>query len=185
MSNPLQQVSSFGKGIGFGLLLATAFVAGAAFTSGEQPGVVQGTEFRLVDKNGQERAKWAMEGDAVELFMTDRKGRARLAIRVDDAPVIKFWGEQGQNAIILTQEEARGTWLELCDQGGSARIDLKATKAEAGGRLYDAEGAARIYATCDAEGAVQLNLADEDGKVMWVQENKPKSKPKPQPDPTK
>jgi hypothetical protein len=161
--------SAFAKGVLFASTLWAAFLAGGASREhGAPPGTIEGTTFRLVDQNGIARGAWTVHDNTVDLSLLDTKGRVRTAITVDDHPVIKFLGEGGDDGVIISQHQARGSGLALFDQLGKARIQLAANKALTTAALMDGDGRTRLGGFCDVIGNADIALQDAQGKALWA-----------------
>jgi hypothetical protein len=170
------QVSTFGKGMIAGGLGIAAVASGLGASGTEPPGVFVGTAFKLVDNEGKVRGSWDLDKGEAALEMTDTKGRTRVGIVVKDEPIIKLWGEKGQNSVLISQDEKTGSWILMFDQDGNERIHLQAAKGITKGNILDANGHSRINAICDPDGVVVLNVEDGNEKSVWGTGSNPAQK---------
>jgi len=157
-----------------GLALLGAFGAGAGMTSADAPpGAIKATEFAIVDKDGNVRGRWGMRDGGVEISLIDTKGRTRIGLRVDDHPLIKLWGEQGENGVLLSQDARTGTWFSMSDQTGSSRLLMQGGTELTSFAMRDTAGKVRVYTFCEPDGRVKLQVKDDKEQTIWSAEPRP------------
>jgi hypothetical protein len=112
----------------------------------QQPTVVTGTEFRLVDSSGMTRAVLAMEKGNPVLRFLSQEGKFRAAVGLQDyGPYLFFARNNGKP----------GTSIGV-GPGGPAMA------------FGDSAGYPRIIVTVDTTGAPKIALRDTPGHTTWT-----------------
>jgi hypothetical protein len=124
-------------------LLATSH-AGAQ--SVPKPGVVTGSEFRLVDTSGITRAKLMME---------------------DGNPVLRFLNEQGKSRAVIGLQ-AYGPILSFVRENGWQGTSLGVSKSVSSLAFADTAGRVRIGIHVDSTGAPMTTFSDTHGHTVWT-----------------
>ena len=124
-------------------LLATS-CAGAK--SAPKPGVVTGSEFRLVDSSGVTRAVLAMESGN---------------------PVLRFLSEQGKPRAMVGLTQF-GPVLSFARENGRPGISLGVSRSVSSMALGDSAGHPRIMLVVDSTGMPTITLRDTTGHTAWT-----------------
>lgn len=128
--------------VGIGLLAASR--AGAQSTP--KPGVVAGTEFRLVDSAGITRAKLMMESGNPILRFLNEDGKPRAAIGLQTfGPILAFLRDNGR-------------------PGASLGVARNVSSMAFG----DTASHVRIMLVVDSAGAPTIALRDTSGHTVWT-----------------
>jgi hypothetical protein len=110
-----------------------------------KPGVVTGSEFRLVDSSGMTRAVLAMEKGTPWLRFLDETGKSRAIVGLQEyGPSLAFVRENGRPGASIGVGPL-GPAMAFGDSGGSVRFML----------------------TVDSTGAPRMVLKDTTGHVAW------------------
>ncbi len=133
----------------FAVLAAVLVLAAgcASDKTGQQSGVVTGSEFRLVDADGATRAVLALDNGNPVLRFMDRQGKIRTSL---------LMYEDGGSGLVFTQESGRP----------GASIGSNA----AGPALAFGDGAGNVRAllTVGKDGTPKLVLKDTTGHAAWT-----------------
>jgi hypothetical protein len=124
-------------------LLATSR-AGAQNTP--KPGVVTGSEFRLVDSSGMNRAVLAME---------------------NGHPLLRFYNEQGKPRAVVGLQDF-GPTLFFARENGRPGTSIGVGKMGPAMAFADSSGHMRIMLTVDTTGAPKVMLKDTTGHTVWT-----------------
>jgi hypothetical protein len=124
-------------------LLATN-CAGAK--SAPKPGVVTGSEFRLVDTSGITRAVLAME---------------------NGNPVLRFLSEQGKSRAMVGLTQF-GPVLSFARENGRPGTSLGVSRSVSSMAFGDSAGHPRIMLVVDSTGSPTIMLRDTTGHTAWT-----------------
>jgi hypothetical protein len=124
-------------------LLATSR-AGAQSTP--KPGVVAGSEFRLVDSSGITRAVLAMENGNPLLRFLDGRGKPRAVVGLQ---------EYGPSLVLIRDNGRPGASIGVGKMGPSMAFG-------------DSAGNVRFMLTVDTTGAPKIMLRDTTGHTVWT-----------------
>ena len=130
-------------------LLATS-CAGARSTP--KPGVLTGSEFRLVDSSGVTRAVLAME---------------------NGNPVLRFLSEQGKPRAMVGLTQF-GPILSFVRENGRPGASLGVSRSVSSMAFGDSAGHPRIMLVVDSTGAPTIALRDTTGHTAWTAPEPPK-----------
>ncbi|MBC7771987.1 MAG: hypothetical protein H7210_05795 [Pyrinomonadaceae bacterium] len=157
-----------------GAIMAVAYVStvgtGAVLI---KPGIIEGSQFRLVDDKGNVRGIWGTTEGKVALNLYDANQIPRILLVVDESPRILVYGEDKKVALEVFQHKDNGIDLTLFDQLQRERIALSATKSASIFRVVDARGVTRVEAVCHADDSVKLCVMDQTEKEVWQSKTGP------------
>lgn len=132
------------------------------------------------DADGKIRAGLSLTFDryrqdqALQLLHTNNEKLASSAIMINDVPhhlttSLKQISEFGEAAGKMSSQEKAAYWQKLSDEGrlSENRIRLGTTADKASAlALKDARGRTRMLLIVNADGNAQINMLDENGKVV-------------------
>ncbi len=137
------------------------------------PDMVTARAFRLVDKDGSERALLSAPTDPAHAWGLELRGKGDkrsgvwLGLNGDGSPMLSLTGKDGMGSIVLQALADGSGWVVLSDKDKKRRIGLAiASDGSPYLQLVDKDGKSRAMIDTDA-GAPSITLSSADGSVLW------------------